>query len=107
MDHYDVESTERFQSTLPVRGATLSYDPLVRVPGDFQSTLPVRGATKSAIQTVPPTPFQSTLPVRGATRILADHINYLQISIHAPREGSDQGPSEERGGRTYFNPRSP
>ena len=33
--------------------------------------------------------FQSTLPVRGATRYLDAYNKWLQISIHAPREGSD------------------
>ena len=33
--------------------------------------------------------FQSTLPVKGATRTLVHKTKYLQISIHAPREGSD------------------
>ena len=33
--------------------------------------------------------FQSTLPVRGATPNIYQHSKFLQISIHAPREGSD------------------
>ena len=35
--------------------------------------------------------FQSTLPVRGATRLLGRFVVFEQISIHAPREGSDLG----------------
>ena len=33
--------------------------------------------------------FQSTLPVKGATRSFPDKYRQLDISIHAPREGSD------------------
>ena len=36
-------------------------------------------------------PFQSTLPARGATRALVDDASIIQISIHAPRTGSDVG----------------
>ena len=81
---------QAFQSTLPVRGATLSsprhQEPLLisihapRAGSDshifsphfgqsiFQSTLPVRGATRESMAgNIRYTPFQSTLPVRGAT----------------------------------------
>ena len=56
----------------------------------FQSTLPVRGATFWKSLDVCSRIFQSTLPVRGATAILAVLVVHpLDISIHAPREGSD------------------
>ena len=56
----------------------------------FQSTLPVRGATVSLRRaSVRRCGFQSTLPVRGATAILPEFDGYAYISIHAPREGSD------------------
>ena len=75
-------------------------------------------------------PFQSTLPVRGATRRRwpwlsrkkyfnprspggerpmderYEVIGY-RISIHAPREGSDQGAFTRLSVLDYFNPRSP
>ena len=35
--------------------------------------------------------FQSTLPVRGATHAPEQANAYADISIHAPREGSDVG----------------
>ena len=79
-----------FQSTLPVRGATIALFEFLTGSGIFQSTLPVRGATNSAMPDEagkedfnPRSPcgerpawavdqplhcrFQSTLPVRGAT----------------------------------------
>ena len=56
----------------------------------FQSTLPVRGATRPKIILSRLLTFQSTLPVRGATIPGGNqHIDH-KISIHAPREGSDQ-----------------
>ena len=81
----------KFQSTLPVRGATIKtvfvhrvrlisiHAPragsdeivLCELGGDyrFQSTLPVRGATRVRfVLDVLLRLFQSTLPVRGATR---------------------------------------
>ena len=56
----------------------------------FQSTLPVRGATAVKAGDVAPLIFQSTLPVRGATFTGVQVPDGSQeISIHAPREGSD------------------
>ena len=105
----------QFQSTLPARGATehdLSVPCLRR---QFQSTLPARGATPrlSARHDLPG--FQSTLPARGATLVgkeeLYHRLNFnprsphgerqppaatsrrrTEISIHAPRTGSDGCP---------------
>ena len=56
----------------------------------FQSTLPVRGATASPSDFPEKEPqFQSTLPVRGATWDLFSQFMDKAISIHAPRTGSD------------------
>ena len=55
-----------FQSTLPVRGATVC-DGEKEEKTLFQSTLPVRGATVCDGEKEEKTLFQSTLPVRGAT----------------------------------------
>ena len=38
--------------------------------------------------------FQSTLPARGATATLYIGLNDKDISIHAPRTGSDKNPCE-------------
>ena len=56
----------------------------------FQSTLPVWGAT-AYYNGVPiaATLFQSTLPVWGATGGVEDVAVVADISIHAPRVGSD------------------
>ena len=57
----------QFQSTLPMRGATVYSDTTHRSSIEFQSTLPMRGATSKAIQRQ----WKS------------------QISIHTPHAGSD------------------
>ncbi len=85
-----IHTFQRFQSTLPVRGATVkpgyaqvnleqisihapragsdrSAAGFVLVPVAFQSTLPVRGATRRRCKAAEKQLFQSTLPVRGAT----------------------------------------
>ena len=106
MDGFAMIVQRRFQSTLPVRGATWSLK--IRSDGfTFQSTLPVRGATSIDSTGALVNIFQSTLPVRGATYKDSLSVGRRHISIHAPREGSDC-----LGRRVYwdpldFNPRSP
>ena len=51
--------------------------------------------------------FQSTLPVRGATTRRVCGVSAKQISIHAPRAGSDHRWSCMFCLLVYFNPRSP
>ena len=61
--------------------------------------------------TVPPWPivpiFQSTLPGWGATVARDAQHARIQISIHAPRMGSDRLVMRRRCSRMHFNPRSP
>ena len=103
----------RFQSTLPVWGATLHIRIRRQVDKRFQSTLPVWGATRyakiitgGATYFNPRSPcgerpvkssycprcyaFQSTLPVWGATLYHIVDTKSSDISIHAPRVGSDK-----------------
>ena len=54
-----------------------------------------------------PQRFQSTLPARGATCGDAGEVHRVQISIHAPRKGSDAYSRLDAQKRQYFNPRSP
>ena len=51
--------------------------------------------------------FQSTLPARGATYRVADERYSEEISIHAPRTGSDCAGRNGRTEQQDFNPRSP
>ena len=103
----------RFQSTLPVWGATRRFRRCRTGTGDFnprspcgerrgtgiasgwnwvfQSTLPVWGATGSIHCAAADVVFQSTLPVWGATIADARRHVFRGISIHAPRVGSDFG----------------
>ena len=55
----------------------------------FQSTLPVWGATRDAMVEHMRSVFQSTLPVWGATALIGRLNSQPAISIHAPRVGSD------------------
>ena len=102
----------KFQSTLPLRGAT--NRPKIPIqPPRFQSTLPLRGATTCFFRRPPDFfRFQSTLPLRGATAALRSFYSFWgyfnprspygerlimfprpggtrAISIHAPLTGSD------------------
>ena len=75
--------------------------------GRFQSTLPLRGATYCRGKVLFGTAFQSTLPLRGATFAPGTDTMRSAISIHAPLAGSDRaGRCLRRSGRD-FNPRSP
>ena len=74
----------------------------------FQSTRPIRGATLlSTSAKAKDVLFQSTRPIRGATYDLQWQSSCLCISIHAPHTGRD--PSRRPGWtlRPYFNPRAP
>ena len=101
-----------FQSTLPVRGATVytlddcsatkisihapragSDDASRRFAvyrGHISIHAPRAGSDSLSVVTSPrPKIFQSTLPVRGATTTLLFISAKSEISIHAPRAGSD------------------
>ena len=79
----------QFQSTLPVRGATLVYG--VTTSGAiFQSTLPVRGATVCGVklhQII--RHFNPRSPCGERRELGRDPREVFGISIHAPRAGSD------------------
>ena len=107
-----------FQSTRPIRGATLTeaanetakvdfnprapygarpvgaYSAAMREA--FQSTRPIRGATLQECMDECPAGFQSTRPIRGATVDLIRAPAAQPISIHAPHTGRD---SKSSGGQ--------
>ena len=118
-----------FQSTLPVRGATKPA-----IHGQQRPGISIRAPRKGSDGLVclqsyhhrhfnPRSPggerplprsgvrverrFQSTLPGRGATGDGPQADGYHQISIHAPREGSDGANTARPSTRWNFNPRSP
>ena len=82
---------ERFQSTLPVWGATGGGGVAGR-RGTISIHAPRVGSDHDQFGQKHPIPkFQSTLPVWGATLLVGvSGALYIKISIHAPRVGSDQ-----------------
>ena len=118
-----------FQSTLPGWGATYGHPHgdahqiisihAPRMGSDhhrnigrfalrqFQSTLPGWGATVNCRVPGVLARFQSTLPGWGATDKEAGTRLARQISIHAPRMGSDLRWRRRCVPRSHFNPRSP
>ncbi len=78
-----------FQSTHPVRGATVVPFLVCFIYNVFQSTHPVRGATATSSSAISTKAFQSTHPVRGATQTQNLGKTTVSISIHAPRERCD------------------
>ena len=101
-----VSSMHSFQSTLPLRGATVT-DSLEPSPVQFQSTLPLRGATNVHFDIRWLDVFQSTLPLRGATRAVKHAIRNRMISIHTPLAGSDWRCRRVVCRICHFNPHSP
>ena len=123
--------TSKFLSTLPARGATEREELIQAYKAAFLSTLPARGATFiRALDAMRAEKFLSTLPARGATEIWWMIISVAwiflstlpargatpwckrppalcQISIHAPREGSDLNRKAIILYRLHFYPRSP
>ena len=79
----------RFQSTLPVWGATL-LPGSVMIFLSFQSTLPVWGATTSCLtHSQPLYDFNPRSPCGERLEAYVQCGDWLPISIHAPRVGSD------------------
>ena len=73
----------------------------------FQSTHPVRGATITDTWGKSTAVFQSTHPVRGATNRSTSSRTATPISIHAPREGCDHYIYTCGLSGNHFNPRTP
>ena len=80
----------KFQSTLPVRGATDNIETPMDGGSEFQSTLPVRGATVPVPVSGDPQEISIHAPREGSDGATGRGAGQLPISIHAPREGSDE-----------------
>ena len=86
----------RFQSTLPVGGATVSKANS-EAAAWISIHAPRGGSDFTAVCTgYDGRKFQSTLPVGGATVFGIWLVKVVIISIHAPRGGSDQGEGHHR-----------
>ena len=103
-----VSSGEKFQSTLPARGATLRADGSKSGYTHFNPRSPHGERQVILIVWACASLFQSTLPARGATHqgVLC-RCKVRKISIHAPRTGSDDCPQPADSHGSHFNPRSP
>ena len=78
-----------FQSTLPVKGATITKADLERLER-ISIHAPRKGSdTEWKIILTFFAIFQSSLPVKGATGFNMKKTIVINISIHAPRKGSD------------------
>ena len=91
----------------PLTGSDRLSEIIVARVKKFQSTLPLRGATTDHSTACKRDRFQSTLPLRGATSMGLDEPRYFGISIHAPLTGSDRRPIIRQKATCHFNPRSP
>ena len=119
----------RFQSTLPLRGATTSKKP-IKTYSRFQSTLPLRGATEYPYtpplnvpnfnprspygerqvfpgQKVIKKKFQSTLPLRGATHATFCLCQTFEFQSTLPLRGATWSRRKAPLRGKNFNPRSP
>ena len=73
----------------------------------FQSTLPMRGATKGKHPDKALTYISIHAPHAGSDDLLISSPTDTTISIHAPHAGSDKGAEIAPFGTPDFNPRSP
>ena len=88
-DQYPATKSDHFYPRSP-RGERRILPGIFHTIGfAFLSTLPARGATYSRPWSRRFYSFLSTLPARGATWQVIFVVRQCNISIHAPREGSD------------------
>ena len=97
----------QFQSTLPARGATWENREQQLKRNHFNPRSPHGERRRQRVGTGAQSGFQSTLPARGATRVKTFHRVGVEISIHAPRTGSDGRAVRIGADGRDFNPRSP
>lgn len=77
-----------FKSTLPAWGAT-KWTPVLSPAYTFQSTLPVGGTTLRFVFTDVFSNISIHAPRMGSDYVEAVNLGIINISIHAPRMGSD------------------
>ena len=97
----------RFQSTLPLRGATHGFSiGQIQFP-HFNPRSPCGERLVPRVCNAIIRIFQSTLPLRGATVSAGQRSDVEAISIHAPLAGSDPAGLWLHLCGKHFNPRSP
>ena len=97
----------RFQSTLPARGATAFLRTASTESRYFNPRSPHGERPPCSFCARRSSEFQSTLPARGATALCCVGGDATDISIHAPRTGSDRMLDNQIARTFDFNPRSP
>ena len=102
-----ISDSRRFQSTLPAWGATAAFLAFGKAK-TFQSTLPAWGATSSKPHPRLNKEISIHAPRVGSDiDVDAEGVLPFHISIHAPRVGSDENIAMLFNAIKYFNPRSP
>ena len=114
----------------PLAGRDLIFHLIWRIHSLFQSTRPLRGATLAVLlpsgivvisihaplagrdlkgrrSRARSRKFQSTRPLRGATLYTFLYFPLVVISIHAPLAGRDNLTARSRKSQQHFNPRAP
>ena len=88
---YQIATKGKFQSTRPLRGATLAAELEVLDIPQFQSTRPLRGATSGSCTSWPAVRYFNPRAPCGARLTRAPEGELAsRISIHAPLAGRDQ-----------------
>ncbi|BCX78348.1 hypothetical protein BF1_1508, partial [Bifidobacterium bifidum] len=100
-------SDSPFQSTHPVRGATIQFALNAYALYRFQSTHPVRGATSGSFGFQAESVISIHAPREGCDHEVTVLLEDVAISIHAPREGCDIFRGLHNNLDSNFNPRTP
>ena len=95
-----------FQSTLPLRGATLYYTHLMRIC-QISIHAPLTGSDETGVWEDRCVFISIHAPLTGSDAIWQRHPGGPYISIHAPLTGSDNVGRNLKKQPQYFNPRSP
>ena len=97
----------QFQSTRPLRGATLCFARKDGGQCHFNPRAPCGARHINAVEFLHGVLFQSTRPLRGATVHLVAAMLLCCISIHAPLAGRDMLAGRFCEDGQHFNPRAP
>ena len=101
-------SAQAFQSTRPIRGATIKEISCHDCFREFQSTRPMRGATRGpGFAGGVPSDFNPRAPCGARLKINIMLAVAQDISIHAPHAGRDLAGSSVPPRVHHFNPRAP
>ena len=106
-DHDGNRTTNRFQPTRPLRGATGGVVQLVARHTLFQPTRPLRGATRCSRPAASDSFISTHAPLTGRDGELCEQPARIFISTHAPLTGRDLDRRCRMARHGNFNPRAP